>query len=171
MYFHYSLRFFLYWRAARRFWLKTDKNPRHKGCWIWGGCTDRKGYGFAHLNGKSSHAHRIAYQLAIGPIPHGLHIHHKCSVPACVRPSHLEPLTDEENNRRANTFRIRNRLKSHCMHGHPFSLFNTYYRPSGERECRACRRQSRKKPGAAYWREYRLERRLAGRPVGRRLRS
>ena len=30
--------------------------------------------------------------------------------------------------------------KTHCAYGHPFSPENTYYTPTGERRCRACRR-------------------------------
>ena len=29
--------------------------------------------------------------------------------------------------------------KTHCAFGHPFSPKNTYYTPTGERRCRACR--------------------------------
>ena len=29
--------------------------------------------------------------------------------------------------------------KTHCAFGHPFSPENTYYTPTGERRCRACR--------------------------------
>jgi hypothetical protein len=29
--------------------------------------------------------------------------------------------------------------KTHCAHGHPFDAANTYYTPTGERRCRACR--------------------------------
>ena len=29
--------------------------------------------------------------------------------------------------------------KTHCAYGHPFDAANTYYTPTGERRCRACR--------------------------------
>jgi Transcription factor WhiB len=29
--------------------------------------------------------------------------------------------------------------KTHCANGHPFDALNTYYTPTGERRCRACR--------------------------------
>ena len=29
--------------------------------------------------------------------------------------------------------------KTHCPYGHPFDAANTYYTPTGERRCRACR--------------------------------
>ena len=29
--------------------------------------------------------------------------------------------------------------KTHCAYGHPYNAANTYYTPTGERRCRACR--------------------------------
>jgi hypothetical protein len=44
--------------------------------------------------------------------------------------------------------------KTHCPYGHPYSPANTYYTPTGERRCRACRariararRRARRVPG------------------------
>ena len=31
-----------------------------------------------------------------------------------------------------------NAAKDECDHGHPFDLFNTYFRPNGHRDCRIC---------------------------------
>jgi WhiB family transcriptional regulator, redox-sensing transcriptional regulator len=33
-----------------------------------------------------------------------------------------------------------NASKTHCAYGHPYDSANTYYTPTGERRCRACRR-------------------------------
>ena len=46
-------------------------------------------------------AHRLAWEIVIGPIPDGLVLDHLCRRPVCVNPSHLEPVTDAENLRRA----------------------------------------------------------------------
>jgi WhiB family redox-sensing transcriptional regulator len=35
----------------------------------------------------------------------------------------------------------RNAGKDYCEHGHRFDAANTYYTPTGERRCRACRRE------------------------------
>lgn len=34
-----------------------------------------------------------------------------------------------------------NRLKTTCRRGHPYDDVNTYRRPNGARECRACRHE------------------------------
>ncbi|WP_427902273.1 HNH endonuclease [Methylobacterium fujisawaense] len=44
-------------------------------------------------------AHRVAYELAHGPLPAGLMVRHKCDNPRCCNPSHLEPGTAAENSR------------------------------------------------------------------------
>lgn len=83
-----------------RFWAKVNKTkgqgPQGR-CWLWTGSTNEKGYG-RHGNAK---AHRVAYELEVGPIPDGLILLHSCDTPACVRPSHLKPGTHLENKRDA----------------------------------------------------------------------
>ncbi|MGA4541309.1 HNH endonuclease signature motif containing protein [Uniformispora flossi] len=72
------------------------------GHWLWTGSTNRKGYGRFWFQGRSEEAHRVAYELFVGPIPDGLQIDHVCRVRPCVNPEHLEPVTHEENYRRGN---------------------------------------------------------------------
>jgi hypothetical protein len=63
-------------------------------CWIWQHYTTKKGHGQARCEGKSMHAHRIAFQDAFGWLPsRGFEIHHKCEVPACINPGHLISLS------------------------------------------------------------------------------
>ena len=103
------------------------------GCWAWTGPTDRGGYGMTTLNMRKKMVHRAVYELLVGPIPEGLHLDHLCRRRECLNPSHLEPVTQAENNRRAGA------AKTHCIHGHEYTPENTYRRPRGVRECRACR--------------------------------
>ena len=44
--------------------------------------------------------HRVAYKLTVGKIPHGRYLDHLCRNRRCVNPSHLEPVTAQENQRR-----------------------------------------------------------------------
>lgn len=84
-----------------RFLAKIDRDA--SGCWLWTGGTVRGGYGQFWLNGKHVYAHRYAYETLVGPIPDGLQVDHLCRTPACVRPSHLQPVTCRENLMRGNT--------------------------------------------------------------------
>jgi HNH endonuclease len=83
---------------AERFWSKVELGPC---CWLWLGRPNRFGYGrFTRSDRVVVLAHRFAYELFEGPIPEGLTLDHLCETPACVRPEHLEPVTNAENVRR-----------------------------------------------------------------------
>ena len=60
------------------------------GCWIWLATRHNKGYGHFKLNYKSEKAHRVSYELYVGPVPEGMVVRHKCDNPICVNPDHLE---------------------------------------------------------------------------------
>lgn len=124
-----------------RFWAKVDKTGPNE-CWIWTASLNDKGYGNIGLGGSGNvaYAHRVAYELVVGPIPHGLVLDHVCRTPACVNPAHLEPVTQEENLARSHLWHAR---RESCKYGHPFTSENTYtYK--GTRHCRECdRRRSR----------------------------
>lgn len=110
-----------------------------KGCWLWTGTTTPKGYGRFWNGSETVYAYRFAYRQFVGPIPAGLQIDHLCRNPACVNPSHLEPVTAQENLRRGTGFPAINALKTHCKHGHEFTPENTYViLETGQRRCRAC---------------------------------
>ena len=75
-------------------------------CWVYRGATNHNGYAIMSVGGKRvARAHRVAYRLAHGPIPAGLHVDHVwlkgCRHRACVRPEHLEAVTQRVNNRRS----------------------------------------------------------------------
>jgi len=101
------------------------------GCWLWTGSKTR-GYGNVGHKGRNVYAHRLTYELLVGPIPPGLELDHLCRTPACVRPSCLEPVTHAENMRRARV--------AECRRGH--SMHDAHVLRSGpqagRRNCRTC---------------------------------
>lgn len=69
------------------------------GCWVWNWAVQRKGYASVWINGRGVKAHRVAYELANGPIPEGMVIRHTCGNPSCVNAEHLRVGTPAENAR------------------------------------------------------------------------
>ena len=92
--------------------------PVEDGCHLWTAYVMPNGYGTFKVNGRMVLAHRFAYELAKGPIPHGLHIDHLCRVRCCVNPHHLEAVTPRENERRA--------TGNSCKYGHSRTPENTH---------------------------------------------
>lgn len=80
-----------------RFWGKVQKGSPAE-CWEWTGAKDR-GYGYFDriANGSPNKAHRVAYELCVGPIPPGMQIDHRCFNRSCVNPAHLRVVTNKQN--------------------------------------------------------------------------
>ena len=78
-------------------WYRPGQPPTDS-CWDWEGNTDAYGYGALGRDGRVLKAHRVSYELHVGPIPTGAQLLHSCDRPICVNPNHLRP-----GNARANT--------------------------------------------------------------------
>lgn len=113
---------------AKRTGLFWDKVKKSRGCWVWTAGKNAYGYGAIRRSGKTRMAHRVAYEMKHGSIPNNLPLDHLCRNRACVRPSHLEPVSLGENLLRGNTITARNKARTHCPQGHPYSKDNTYIR-------------------------------------------
>lgn len=77
------------------------RRVRGSGCWAWVGAT-RQGYGVIGRGGRSEglvYAHRLAWELAYGPVPAGMCVLHRCDNRPCTNPDHLWLGSRGDNNR------------------------------------------------------------------------
>ena len=113
-------------------------------CWEWTDALSKEGYGYFSIGPRVARiylrAHRVSYEMFVGPIPHGLELDHLCRNPGCVRPDHLEAVTHRENVLRGASPSALHAIKTHCSKGHPYDEENTYRYPNGKRQCRTCHR-------------------------------
>jgi len=126
---------------VKRFWDKVDKTGE---CWIWTASKYLNGYGQFRFDGKNWGAHRMAWLLTNGEIPDGMLVCHTCDNPSCIRPAHLFIGTQKQNMRdcidKGRQYRA---YKTHCKHGHEFTVDNTYIctmENGVQRSCRTCNR-------------------------------
>lgn len=134
-------------RFVRRVWSKVDQSAGPDACWPWlGTINPGDGYGCISFLCRKKTAHRVVYEMSVGPIPAGLQIDHLCRNRSCVNPAHLEPVTHTENIRRGVWADARARLT--CRRGHAYPP----YEPGVKRYCHECQRlrlsQRRREPAA-----------------------
>lgn len=112
------------------FLVELDAYVRHRivirmpgGCWVWANEVNNRGYPV--LGGIL--VHRKLDEEIHGAIPAGLHLDHLCRDILCVRPAHMERVTNEENQRRRHP---NFRLKS-CPVGHDMAITRVRTRRGG----------------------------------------
>jgi hypothetical protein len=121
------------WLSRRDWWADVDSDVEPDACWLWLKSTGNHGYGQTWDGISVRLAHRVAYTLAVGPIPPGLTIDHICRTRRCCNPAHLRPLSNLANatdNGQAD--------KTHCPRGHGYTVENTRHNDRGHRWCRTC---------------------------------
>lgn len=117
-----------------KYYLKGD------GCWEWTGGLNNKGYGMFYMAKGGYTAHRVSYVRVYGEPEKALVIDHKCANPRCIRPEHLEAVTNGENVLRGKNPPALNRRKTHCQYGHPLCGENVVSRSKkwNDRTCKIC---------------------------------
>lgn len=135
------------WRDRQDAWeifMRVVTKDKKRGCWLWQGVRKSNGYGIVSSKGLPSAAHRIAYELFVGPIPPGSHILHACDNPPCVNPKHLHLGSHQDNMREARERNLMRKGENHWTNRIP------------ERLARGNRHRSRTQPesvtrGAEHW--------------------
>mgnify|MGYP001593694735 FL=1 len=133
-----------------RFWGKVDTHgplPESRQelgpCWVWTAAVDSKGYGRFQLNRQNRIAHRVAFELRVGPIPSDLELDHLCRTRNCVNPEHMEAVTHLVNMHRGVAPTIALHLANRCRNGHPLTEGNVL-RAGKYRCCKTCRQVARR---------------------------
>lgn len=121
-------------------------------CWPWHRAISTQGYGRVHVNGRQTAAHRVVYELFVGPIPAGHEVDHTCHNAdltcaggptcehrRCCNPAHLRTVTHRENDLAGRKGPVDTCKNGHEMAGDNLAV-NGGLRPRVK--CRTCRRES-----------------------------
>ena len=110
------------------------------GCWNWNRGKFSSGYGALYVWGNNRPAHRVGYEMLVGPVALELELDHLCRNRGCVNPFHLEPVTHEENVRRGESRTNVAAVNNVCFRNHVLDQWNVYVRRDGRRQCKTCHR-------------------------------
>lgn len=123
---------------------RVEQEP-NTGCWLWTGAViPVSGYGqMRYGKGTPKKAHRVSYEIFVGPIPDGLYVCHRCDTPLCVNPDHLFLGTAKDNAQDAmRKGRYAHQSQTHCINGHAKTPDNiaVYMRKKGSTVtlCKIC---------------------------------
>jgi hypothetical protein len=105
------------------FWSRVDRTAGPDACWPWTGAINKHGYGTVRLPGNLFvRAHRLAYALVGNALDDDKLLDHVCHNDSgctgtrkeclhrrCCNPAHGEPVTQQVNNDRGNSYRQKER--------------------------------------------------------------
>ena len=70
-------------------WTERLVIPELGPCWEWRGRVKPDGYGVIDMGTKAARAHRVAYEVWVGPITDESFACHRCDNPPCMNPKHI----------------------------------------------------------------------------------
>ena len=82
-----------------------DKCSDIYDCKIWTGAKSGYGYPVANIDGRNTltYLHRYIHETFNGIIPNGYVVDHKCNIPSCLNPEHLQAITPALNKTKEGT--------------------------------------------------------------------
>ena len=96
-------------------------------------------------------AHRFAFNVFVGDLEKGNHVHHECKNEGCVNPLHLVQVSAKDHVLKFTPLSITaiNAAKKYCPRGHLLEGDNLRTRHDGHRSCKICLREDEAKRRAA----------------------
>lgn len=134
-------------RCKKRFWKKVEKLSsgafvNGEYCWQWKRRLNSDGYGLFDISPDFGcvRSHRFCYEIVNGFADPEKTLDHLCRNRACVNPSHLELVSNEENIKRGFCITIMKSRQTHCIRGHELIEGNLYHPPNrpNARYCQLC---------------------------------
>lgn len=84
-------------KSLLKFVSQISRTTNDRGCWLWEGRDNGKGYGLISVGNHDWLAHRYSYGTFIGGHRPQLTLDHVCRIRNCVRPDHMMPMTRLRN--------------------------------------------------------------------------